>query len=305
MMDFNNLDDDAKKFIELIVDNYVLGKQYMSDGTNPYVINPGVRVQNIFMNFTDAFGYNVCMHKTEDSNVEVCYIYNPELISKKDGENESKATARFLKIRKAEIIYKISLLKWLLDDGFIFLVDDKDWNLFHTGKITETDKQRWTENNLKCYQEIIKSEVIFNFISQFHNCTIIPSPQLIDLRNQNFKTPEQIRFEEQKKIATDALEEAQKATKLAQESQKCTIWTSTIICVITLAVSFVIAFFVPTSISQDFSKPLNTRLDSITESNNLIWQNNTEILRTISQKDSISRIIIEQYHNGKINNAKP
>lgn len=305
MMDFNNLDNDAKKFLALIVDNYVLGKKYMSDGSNPYVINPGVQVQNIFMNFTDTIGYNVCMHKTEDSNIEVCYIYNPELISKKDGEKESKATARFLKILKAEIIYKISLLKWLLDDGFIFLVDDKDWNLFHTGKITETDKQRWTENNLKCHQEIIKSEVIFNFISQFHNCTIIPSPQLIDLKNQNFKTPEQIRFDKQQKIAVDALEEAQKATKLAQKSQKYTICTSVIICIITLIVSCIIAFCVPMSVSEDFSYPLNTRLDSIESTNSLILHNNSEILKIISQRDSINRIIIEQYNNGKTENAKP
>lgn len=304
-MDFNNLNKDAKKFIESIVDNYVLGKKYMSDGSNPYIIDPGIQVQNIFMEFTDTTGYNVSLHKTEDSNVEVHYVYSPELITPNVDEDKSNAEGRLLKIWKAEIIYKICLLKWLLDAGYIFLIDDKDWTLFHTGKITERDYDRWTENKMLFHREIIKSEVIFDFISQFHNCTIIPSPQLIDLRNQNFKTPEQIRFEKQQKIANDSLKEARKATILAQKSQKCTIWTSVIICIITLIVSCVIAFFIPMGVSTDFSNPLNTRLNSIESTNSLILHNNSEILKVISQRDSINRIIIEQYKNGKTNYEKP
>lgn len=193
-MDFNNLDHEAKKFIASIVDNYVLGKKYMKDGSNPYISTPGVQVQNIFIDISNKYVFNINLHKYEDSNIEVYYVFDPKQIVKVKNEDEYDAEERFIKIKRAEFIYKISLLKWLLDSGCIFLVDDKSWNIFNTGQISEHDKSRWESHGIKYYREVIKSKTLFDFISEFHNCIIIPSPQLIDLRNNKFKTPERIRF---------------------------------------------------------------------------------------------------------------
>lgn len=187
-------DKDAKIFISSIVDNYVLGKKYMSDGTNPYIIAPGTQVHNIFGEFLGKYVFNISLHKENDSDVEVYYIFDPRLVDKNDSEDDYDAEKRFLKIKKAEFIYKITLLKALFDSGYISLIDDKDWNLFFTGKITDLDKERWSENGIRYHREIIKSQMIFDFISQFHSCTIIPSPQLINYRYNEFRTPEQRRF---------------------------------------------------------------------------------------------------------------
>lgn len=187
-------DKDAKIFISSIVDNYVLGKKYMSDGTNPYIIAPGTQVHNIFGEVLGKYVFNISLHKENDSDVEVYYIFDPKLVDKNDSDDDYDAEERFLKIKKAEFIYKITLLKALFDSGYISLIDDKDWNLFFTGKITDIDKERWSENGIRYHREIIKSQMIFDFISQFHSCTIIPSPQLINYRYNGFRTPEQRRF---------------------------------------------------------------------------------------------------------------
>lgn len=193
-LDGLKLDKDTKDFISSIVDNYVLGKKYMAEGTNPYINTPGTQVHNIFGVFLGEHVFNISLHKENDSNVEIYYIYDPKLIKLKSGEDKYDAEERFLKIKKAEFIQKIYLLKTLHDSGYIFLVDDKDWDLFNTGKISENDKKRWSDNGIKYHREIIKSKVIFDFISQFHSSTIIPSPRLISYRNNKFRTPEQKRF---------------------------------------------------------------------------------------------------------------
>ena len=187
-------DKDAKIFISSIVDNYVLGKKYMSDGTNPYIIAPGTQVHNIFGEVLGKYVFNISLHKENDSDVEVYYIFDPRLVDKNDSEDDYDAEERFLKIKKAEFIYKITILKALFDSGCISLIDDKDWNLFFTGEITDLDKERWSENGIRYHREIIKSQMIFDFISQFHSCTIIPSPQLINYRYNEFRTLEQRRF---------------------------------------------------------------------------------------------------------------
>lgn len=188
------LDKDAKIFISSIVDNYVLGKKYLSDGSNPFIITPGTQVHNIFAEVLGKYVFNISLHKENDSDVEVYYIFNPKLIDKNDNEDDYHAEERFLKIKKTEFIYKITLLKSLFDSGYINLIDDKNWNLFFTGKITDYDKERWVKNGIHYRHEIIKSQMIFDFISQFHSCTIIPSPQLINYRYNRFRTPEQRRF---------------------------------------------------------------------------------------------------------------
>ena len=196
MMDLEGFgfDKDAKIFISSIVDNYVLGKKYMSDGTNPYIIAPGTQVHNIFGEVLGKYVFNISLHKENDSDVEVYYIFDPRLVDKNDSEDDYDAEERFLKIKKAEFIYKITILKALFDSGCISLIDDKDWNLFFTGEITDLDKERWSENGIRYHREIIKSQMIFDFISQFHSCTIIPSPQLINYRYNEFRTLEQRRF---------------------------------------------------------------------------------------------------------------
>lgn len=188
------LDSDAKNFISSIVDNYVLGKEYISDGSNPDIITPGAQVQNIFVEFIENHIFNISIHKDKDFGIEVYYKYDPKLIKPIGNEDDYDAEERFLKIKKSEFINKIFLLNALLDSGYIYLVDDKDCNLFNNGKITEKDKKRWEKNGIKYNREIIRSEVLYDFISRFHGCTIIPSPQLIRYKKKGFRTPEQIRF---------------------------------------------------------------------------------------------------------------
>ena len=204
-LDDLQLDKDAKDFLLLIVDNYVLGKKYMADGSNPYIIMPGTQVHNIFMDFSGKNVFNISLHKEDDANVEVYYVFDPNLIKPTNNEDVFDAEERFLKIKKAEFIYKIFLLKSLHDSGYIFLVDDKEWDLFNSGKITDHDKKRWDDNGIKYHREVIKSKVLFDFISKFHGSTIIPSPQLISYKNNKFRTPEQRRFNISNRISMTAI----------------------------------------------------------------------------------------------------
>lgn len=274
-LDGLELDSDAKKFISLIVDNYVFGKKYMSDGSNPYIITPGMQVQNIFAELSGEHVFNINLHKENDSDVEVYYIYDPKLIKVVGNEDELDAEVKFLKIKKSEFIYKICLLKALLDSGYIFLVDDKDWDLFNTGKITDSDKKRWDEHGVKYYKEIIKSKVLFDFISRFHSSTIIPSPQLISYKNNGFRTPEQERF------------------RINNCYSK-----------IAIGLSFLIGIGSPLLMTKCSTTSINpNQLDTIL---NAIPKQVDEIKLNEGQMDSVMTIInkISQSNNGKTENEK-
>lgn len=214
-MNLDNLDYESKIFISTIVDGYVKGKQYMENGFNPYIDNPGMIVHNIFTTISGESVYNVIFHKLENSNIEVYYVFSKNLIQIKDGEEEYDAVERLIKIMRAEVLYKISLLRFLKDSGSIFLIDDKNWNLFNSGKVTQHDKERWNNNGIKYYRDELKSEVLYEFLSQFSSSLIIPSPQLIDFRNNDFRTVETRRFEEQQCLSEKAIKIAKFSNKIA------------------------------------------------------------------------------------------
>ena len=198
-MELYNLDKRYKKFVETIVDGYVIGKNHMEDGSNPYISNPGIEVCNIFCDFTDNFLCNLIFHKENDKSINVCYVFDSRLINSEDGDRY-EAEERFIKIKRADFIYKLTLLKWLEDSGYIVMIDDSNYNLFETGHITEHDRKKWANNGMSCVEEQIKSKFVYETLSRYHNCRIIPSAQLIDVRNKNFKTIEQRRFEKQTRL---------------------------------------------------------------------------------------------------------
>lgn len=204
-MNLDNLDYESKTFISNIVDGYVKGKEHIKSGSNPYIDNPGMMVNNIFTTFSGKWIYNVIFHILEDSKIEIYYIFSKSLIQIKDGEEEYDAIERLIKIIRSEIVHKISILQLLKDSGHIFFVDDKNCNFFNSGKVTQHDKERWNNNGIKYYRDELKSKVLYEFLSQFSSSLIIPSPQLIDFRNNNFRTVEDRRFEEQHRLSENAL----------------------------------------------------------------------------------------------------
>lgn len=194
-MTLDSLDKKGKQFAKVIVDGYVCGKKQLKDGSNPYIDNAGIQVHSLFLNYDDlVYTCNISFYSTQNDDVEVCYVFSEKQIRQLPNESYNQAFYRFINIQRSELIYKISMLKWLYRLGYIFLVDDKRWNLFNTGKITEEDKKRWSEDGFKFHKEELRSKKIYDTLAQFHNCRIIPSPQLISYCDNGFKTPEQRRF---------------------------------------------------------------------------------------------------------------
>lgn len=193
-MNLDSLDNQGKAFITIIVDAYLNSEKHINAGTNKYLYDAGIQVDALFADFNGTELCNVSFHKTSENNVSVCYTFSPNRIIPLPNEDDYDALDRYVNIERVIILYKISLLKCLYESNYIFLVDDKSWNLFNTGSITEHDKKRWEENGVKYYEENLKSNTIFEILSKFHNCRIIPSPELIYYRNHGYRTLEQKRY---------------------------------------------------------------------------------------------------------------
>jgi len=275
-MNLEALDDKAKEIVSTIVDSYVIGEKQITNGTSDYLSEAGIYVHALFMDFNGEDLCNISFHKTEDNNVSVCYTFSPNMIKRLPNEDDFDALERYINTARISLIYKISLLKWLYESGYIFLIDDKSWNLFNTGNITSHDKEQWTKYGIKFYEETLKSRKIFDTLSELHNCRIIPSPQLINYRNNKFRTPEQRRFK-----------------------------VNSIISVAAIIVSFIIGIGSPwlmTKFSQTSIEPV--QLESIITA---IPEQLEEVKINQEQMDSIMTVLNKsvQLNNGQTQNAKP
>lgn len=275
-MNLETLDHKAKEIVSTIVDSYVIGEKQTTNGTNDYLSDAGIYVHALFVDFNGKDLCNISFHKTDDDNVSVCYTFSPNMIKKLPNEDDFDALDRYVNTERTSLIYKITLLKWLYESGYVFLIDDKSWNLFNTGNITSHDKEQWTKYGIKFYEETLKSRKIFDTLSEFHNCRIIPSPQLINYRNNKFRTPEQRRFNVNSTISVAAI-----------------------------IVSFIIGIGSPWLMTK-FSKTSieSAQLESIITA---IPKQLEEVKLNQEQMDSIITILnkIDKPDNGQTENAKP
>ena len=248
-MELYNLDKRYKKFIETLVDGYVKGKTNMEDGSNPYISEPGLKFSNLFCDFTDNLACNLILHKAAENSVNVCYVFDSRLINSEGGD-KYEAQERFINIKHSDFIYKLTLLKWLEDSGYIVLIDDANCDLFATGQITEHDRKRWDDSGFLCIEKTENSEFVYETLSRYHNCRIIPAAQLIDIRNNNFKTIEQRRFEKQLK-----------------EAENSTSWSrvAAIVAILAFILSVILGLFQTCSQQEIDSEQINTIISAIKE----------------------------------------
>lgn len=308
-MTLESLDERAQKYISTIVDCYVLGYKHISDGTNPYATEPGITVQNSLSNYLEKPICSISL-RNDNGRINISYVFDRKAIEADSKKEEYRNEERYLRIKKADTLYIIALLKWLYDSGHIFLIDDNTNNLFNTGHITEHDREKWTNSGMKFVKDTISSEVIFDFISKYYSSRIVPSPQLIDLKEHNFETPEQRRFKKQQEDTELALEEAKKANKLAKRANHISLGIAIGTVIITGIITWLCATFVPVSIHKSFTEQLNYRLDKIHRTDSIQSKTIQDIDVAINSiQSSVNRLQvkknIKQDNNEQVENAKP
>lgn len=304
-MTLESLDERAQKYISTIVDCYVLGYKHISDGTNPYATEPGITVQNSLSNYLEKPICSISL-RNDNGRINILYVFDKKAIEADSKKEEYRNEERYLRIKKADTLYIIALLKWLYDSGHIFLIDDNTNNLFNTGHITEHDREKWTNSGMKFVEDTISSEVIFDFISKYYSSRIVPSPQLIDLKEHNFETPEQRRFKKQQEDTELALEEAKKANKLAKHAN----WISLGVAIGMVLFSVLCSIFIPISIPKSFTEKMNYNLDKIHRTDSIHSKTIQNINVAIdSIQSSMNRLQIKknikQDNNEQVENAKP
>ena len=192
-MTLEHLDKSAQEFISIIVDSYVKGSKIIAEGLNPYVKQPGTTIESLLSGFLEkALSYHIFL-KNDNGNIKIYYIINNDIIESDSNNKRHEKTNKYINVKRADVLYKITMLKWLYDSGHIFLIDDNCLNSFYS-EMPKNAKEQYKQAGKIYKEEIIYSEIIYGFISKHYSSHIIPSPQLIDLRNKNFKTIEKRRF---------------------------------------------------------------------------------------------------------------
>lgn len=227
------LSDNMKDLIRRIADKYQIDRWTLK---NEY---EGI-IQILGLHFSDVLSdddSNISFFATEDKigiTIESGKFQWDKLNN--SDEKESYA-ANQSAIIHADCIEQLYFLKWLSDNNLVYFT--REHNDFkdipkEIGHSPQGIFRNW----------IISSDILKEFIITHYKSRIIPSLYLISFAKE-FKTPEQIEYEEQLKISKKALKRA----KLGN-------WIAISIGVISILISVILAKYVPVDINDQQHKEL-------------------------------------------------
>ena len=171
--------------------------------------------------FIELSGRYINKHETHDKKVieEYCKRAYPHVI---------------------RVIQSLFFLKRLYDLGLIIILKGGDDEL---GGVTNAGHNS--------FPYFFKDKNLLAFINSYWYGDILPTEELITICNHEFKSSDQIRYEEEMALSKLALKNSDTALEQARKSQKQTVIVSLLVLIASLIGSAVISYAVPSSFSND------------------------------------------------------
>lgn len=199
------LDETTQSVIELIVNQYQNDVAQYTNNSSTQVCRIGIDINSIL-----KCRCNCVLKQLESENGFV-------LMMKKDCPSlptvKEQTYYRFNNslIERTRALQIINFLKRLSDEGLILFTDTTDYKGFPKFKGMATEES----GTIAC---LVDNKRLDNFIKAVYYSHIVPTESLVGYMRDGFKTKEQIRFEEQKRISEKSLQEAQIANQISQNS---------------------------------------------------------------------------------------
>lgn len=201
----NNLDDFQKGIIIKILDNfhnysYGFHTSTSIDETNMFlshlmfdILNTNIYVEEMYIaTFKDS------------SQITFQIVYNTHKMRENGIEDRQEYIEKYSKSIKLELIRFLDLIYKLYNQGLIVFSDEEEG---------ETDYSVWEKADYKLCQTkgfivesvFFSSGVFKHFVDKYYTAAIIPSPILIEYKNNDFQSEEQIHFKRTQTVSKIAI----------------------------------------------------------------------------------------------------
>lgn len=227
------LSDNMKDLIRRIIDIYQIDRWTLENEYEGIIQSLGLHFSNVLSDDNSNISFFANKDKIgitiESNKLQWDQLNNSE-------EKESYATNQSAIIH-ADCIERLYFIKWLSDNNLVYFTREHNDFIDIPKEIGHSPQgifRNW----------IISSDILKEFIITHYKSRIIPSTYLISFA-KDFKTLEQIEYEEQLKISNKALKRA----KLAN-------WIAISLGVISILISAILAICVPVNIHNQQHKEL-------------------------------------------------
>ena len=252
-MEYNN--ELCKNLINLIVDSY---KESCEN-----CIKDNKQISYVGIDFMELFSF-------DSVKIQFGERFNELVIKASHKSLNSRSKVLRRRIIKAsnecelmfiDILQIINLLQKLEEDNLI-IMSNRD-NLTRYPNFDKDDE------NLVSYINI-KNHKIEEYIKKYYYAQVIPTTTLIDIAENDFKTVEQRRYEEQLNVANDTLVETKKTLAKANYSF--------IVALVALLVSIIFGLYQSCSQQEINSEQINTIISAIKEQKSISIDKFPEII---------------------------
>ena len=199
------MDEITQSVIELIVNQYQNDVAQYTNNSNTQVCRIGIDINSIL-----KCSCNCVLKQLESENGFVLMMHKdcPSLPTVKEQTYYRFNNSLIERTRALQII---NFLKRLSDEGLILFTDTTDNKSFPKFEGMATEES----GTIAC---LVDNKRLDNFIKAVYYSHIVPTESLVGYMRDGFKTKEQIRFEEQKRISEKSLQEAKIANQISQNS---------------------------------------------------------------------------------------
>ncbi|MDE5881053.1 MAG: hypothetical protein K2H60_04930 [Muribaculaceae bacterium] len=198
-------DDVTRSVIELIVNQYQNDIAQYTNNSCSQVCRIGIDINSILK---DCCNCVLKQLKSENGFVLMMQKDCPNLPTVKEQTYYRFNNSLIERTRALQII---NFLKRLSDEGLILFTDTTDYKGFPKFEGMATEES----GTIAC---LVDNKRLDNFIKAVYYSHIIPTESLTGYMRDGYKTKDQIRFEEQKRISKKSLQEAKIANQISQNS---------------------------------------------------------------------------------------
>lgn len=201
----NNLDDFQKEILIKILDNF---NNYLCD----FQASVSIDEANMFLSHLmyGILNKNIYVEEMyiatfkDSSQITFQIVYNTHKMKENGIEDMERYIEKSSKSIKLELIRFLDFVYKLYNQGLIVFSDEEEG---------ETDYSVWEKADYKLCQTkgfivesvFFSSEVFKYFVDKYYTAAIIPSPLLIEYRNNNFQNEEQIQFKKTQLVSKIAI----------------------------------------------------------------------------------------------------
>lgn len=268
MNPLRNINKTSKELIKDIVAGYRETTELIESGKSTPVYGPGIMFRQLFCD-EECF---IEIYQDENKNLAI------EIEFSKDGDKGlstgelNNKHFKFGGSKKSIFIEKLIFLKSLYDYGLIYFSEERvnDSKMTIPKYTSSLDKQQALGDKSNFMTWFISYPSLYEFVCKYYYSNVVPLSSLVYFFDADYKTEEEIKYEQQLSISEDSLdisreslEKTRESLTIARNANRTTIIVSLLVCIFSVLVSYIIAVRVPVSIESSFSNAINNRLDKI------------------------------------------